>query len=296
MKALARALAKTRSAIADGLGTLFRGRRAATEEDLEAWEESLLRADVPLAVVTEIMDGARERRRDRDPAEGLESMLLQGLRQPDDFSWARTDPPHVVLLVGVNGCGKTTTAAKMAAAVQEAGLSPLLAATDTYRAAGADQLRIWADRLGCDVVAGAEGLDAAAVCYDAVDAAMARGKDVVLVDTAGRMHTRGDLMRELDKVRRSIAKRHPSAPHETWLVLDAMLGQNAIRQAEIFHDAVQLTGVVVAKLDGSAKAGFVFALEKEFGLPIRFVGVGEGAGDLVPFDRGDFVAGLLASE
>jgi fused signal recognition particle receptor len=196
----------------------------------------------------------------------------------------------------VNGSGKTTTTAKLAHHAAAAGARPLLAAADTFRAAGSEQLRVWGARVGCDVVGGASGADAAAVAYDALAAAKARGNDVLLVDTAGRMHTKGPLMQELRKVSRSLGKGLPGAPHHTWMVLDATIGQNALHQAREFHAAVPLTGVVVAKLDGSSKAGFVFGVSRELGVPILFAGLGEQAGDLVPFEAAAFVDALLGLE
>ena len=199
-------------------------------------------------------------------------------------------------MVGVNGSGKTTTCAKLAHTAIQQGRQPLLAATDTFRAAGADQLKLWAKDVGCDVVAGAPGADAAAVAYDALDAAVARGRDLVIVDTAGRMHTKEPLMKELQKVRGAMAKRVSGAPHETWIVLDATLGQNAVMQAKVFHEAVALTGVIISKLDGSSKAGFVFSINREMGIPIRFVGLGEKMDELVPFEPEKFVGALMNSE
>ena len=191
--------------------------------------------------------------------------------------------------------GKTTTAAKLAYQARLAGRKPLLGAADTWRAAGSRQLGIWAERIGCESVIGATGADAAAVAYDALDAAVARGCDLVLLDTAGRMHTREPLMRELQKVRAAMDKRLPGAPHHTWIVLDAMLGQNAVVQARQFHDLTPLTGVVATKLDGSSKGGFLFAVRQELDLPILFAGLGEGENDLAPFDPAGYVDALLAT-
>jgi fused signal recognition particle receptor len=200
------------------------------------------------------------------------------------------------MVAGVNGAGKTTTCAKLAHRVQAAGLKPLLAAADTFRAAGADQLKLWAQRLDVDVVAGVQGADAAAVAYDGLDAAMARGSDVLILDTAGRMHTKAPLIEELRKTCRALAKCMPDAPHERWLVLDASMGQNALVQARVFHEAIDLTGVIVAKLDGSSKAGFLFAVQRELGVPILFAGLGEGQDDLIPFDPEAYVEALLDLE
>jgi len=223
--------------------------------------------------------------------------LADSLKGSEPYNWKKAEEyPTVILVVGVNGSGKTTTCAKLARLAEKSGLEPILGAADTFRAAGADQLKWWGNELGYDVVAGATGADTAAVAYDAVDAAIARKKDVLIVDTAGRMHTREPLMRELEKVRNAMAKRLPGAPHETWIVLDAMIGQNALAQAKVFHDAAPLTGAVLAKLDGSAKAGFVFSVNQEMEVPIRFAGLGEGKDDLAVFQPDEFVSALLDLE
>jgi fused signal recognition particle receptor len=220
-------------------------------------------------------------------------MLLASFAKNPAFTFPKSAGPTVVLITGINGSGKTTTTAKLGHLARAQGLKPLLAATDTFRAAGSHQLKLWADRLGLDVVAGAHGGDAAAVAYDAVQAGIARKADVVFIDTAGRMHTKQPLMDELQKVRRSIAKALPGAPQESWIVLDATLGNNAVVQARMFKECVELTGAVIAKLDGSSKGGFVFSVHRDLGLPIRYVGLGENAEDLVPFDAREFVKGML---
>jgi fused signal recognition particle receptor len=202
--------------------------------------------------------------------------------------------PHVVLMVGVNGSGKTTTTAKLAARAAEGGARVLLVAADTFRAAAIEQLAAWAERLDVEVVRGTPGGDPGAVAFDALRAAQARAADLVVIDTAGRLHTQHNLMAELRKVRRVVASALPGAPDETLLVLDATTGQNGLAQAREFAQAVEVTGVVLAKLDSSAKGGIAFAVAHELGLPIRFVGVGEAAGDLLPFDAAAFVDGLLA--
>jgi fused signal recognition particle receptor len=226
----------------------------------------------------------------------LQTIIRATLPNRDAFAWQSSVKPRVVAIVGVNGSGKTTTAAKLARCARQNGCVPLLAATDTFRAAGSDQLRIWAQRVECAVVAGKHGADAAAVAYDAVQAAIARQCDIAFIDTAGRMHTKQHLMVELQKICRSMDKALPGAPHETWIVLDASLGSNAIKQASMFKDSIGLTGAVIAKLDGSSKAGFVLALEKELGLAIRFVGLGEGMDDLAPFDAAEFSHALIEGE
>jgi len=225
-------------------------------------------------------------------------MLFEALRstlQPPP-SVAYPARPTVVLIVGVNGSGKTTTIAKLARRLQQEGKRVLLAAADTFRAAAIDQLKVWGQRLGVPVIAGQPGSDPGAVTYDAIQAARARGLDVVLVDTAGRLHTRYNLMEEIKKVRRVASKAQPGAPHHVWLVMDATTGQNALAQAKAFKDAVGVTGVILAKLDSSAKGGMAFAIQRELGLPILFVGLGEGPDDLAPFDPDAFVQGLMAAD
>ena len=223
----------------------------------------------------------------------IEAMLEAVFPPQKPFEWKGTHKPRVILVVGVNGSGKTTTTAKLGYLIKQQGLAPLLAAADTFRAAGSHQLKLWADRLKLDVVVGAHGADSASVAYDSVKAALARKADVVLIDTAGRMHTKQPLMDELQKVRRSIDKALPGAPHEIWIVLDATLGNNAVIQARMFKECVALTGVVVAKLDGSSKGGFIFTIRKELDLPVHFVGLGESEEDLAPFDAKEFVKGFL---
>ncbi|MBM4153791.1 MAG: signal recognition particle-docking protein FtsY [Lentisphaerae bacterium] len=290
------ALARTRDAISGALRRLA-GAPAAAGPDPAELEESLVRADVSAAIAARVCEGLPSRARDRatDLPHAL-AAAMEAILPATPAPWTRGDGPSTILVVGVNGSGKTTTCAKLAHRAAQDGLRPLLCAADTFRAAGSDQLRIWADRLGCEVVAGATGADPAAVAYDALGAAVARGSDLLIVDTAGRMHTKQPLMQELVKVRRSLGKRRPGAPEATWIVLDAALGRNAIAQAKTFHEAVPLTGVVVSKLDGSAKGGFVFTLADELKVPVVFAGLGEGAGDLVPFDRARFVRGLLGLE
>jgi fused signal recognition particle receptor len=203
------------------------------------------------------------------------------------------DGPSVILVVGVNGTGKTTTIGKLANKLREHGHSVVLAAADTFRAAADEQLEIWAERAQADIVGSQKGGDPAAVAYDAIEAAQARGKDVVVVDTAGRLHTQSNLMQELSKVRRVIEQRLPGAPHETLLVVDATTGQNGLQQARLFGDAVGVTGVALTKLDGSAKGGIAVAIAHELGLPVKLVGVGEGLEDLRPFDPRDFAQALV---
>ncbi len=260
-------------------------------------EETLIAGDVGAALAIDLVERARKRR-DPDGAEAAIRAELAALLVRRDLDWsprpAAGGGPAVILVVGVNGTGKTTTIGKLAARYREEGHSIILAAADTFRAAAIDQLRIWADRAEVPVVAHAPGADPGAVVYDALDAAVARGADLVIADTAGRLHTKSNLMDELTKVRRIIDKRLPGAEPETLFVLDATTGQNGLAQAKAFHDAVGLTGIVLTKLDSTAKGGIVFAIEDGLKVPVRFVGVGEGVNDLLVFDPDAFVAALFA--
>ena len=260
-------------------------------------EETLIAGDVGAALAIDLVERAR-RRRDPGGAEAAIRAELAALLVPRDLAWsprsAVAGGPAVVLVVGVNGTGKTTTIGKLASRYTADGRSVILAAADTFRAAAIDQLRIWADRAKVPMVAHAPGADPGAVVYDALDAAVARGAVLVIADTAGRLHTKSNLMDELSKVRRVIDKRLPGAEPETIFVLDATTGQNGLAQARAFHDAVGLTGIVLTKLDSTAKGGIVFAIEDALKIPVRFVGVGEAVGDLIPFDPDAFVAALFA--
>jgi fused signal recognition particle receptor len=222
---------------------------------------------------------------------GIEQALRTG--RSDPTLALATGGPTVVLVVGVNGAGKTTFIAKLAARLRKEGKSVLVAAGDTYRAGAIDQLRVWAERVGAQFVGAKQGSDPAAVAYDAIDAAIARSTDVVIVDTAGRLHTQDNLMSELQKVARVIGKRLPDAPHETLLVLDGTIGQNAVAQAKSFAESVPLSGVVITKLDGTARGGIVVAVHEALDIPIKFVGVGEKAEDLEPFDAGEYARELM---
>ncbi|HMP72456.1 MAG TPA: signal recognition particle-docking protein FtsY [Kiritimatiellia bacterium] len=289
------ALARTRKQLGGMLSRLLGGGGRLKPEEREDLEGLLLQADVPARLVDAWLDDLGVEERDERMAR-LRRDFIDALPAREGFAWTSPEQPLCILVVGINGSGKTTTCAKLAALAGNAGKSVLLCAGDTFRAAGSSQLKIWADRIGCDVVAGATGSDAAAVAFDAMQAARARKAEVLIVDTAGRMHTKEPLMKELEKVKRSLSKQVPSAPQETWIVLDASMGQNALQQARMFHQATPLTGCVITKLDGSSKAGFVFAIEKELGVPVRFIGLGEQVEDLAPFDRADFVDALLGLE
>jgi fused signal recognition particle receptor len=269
-------------------------------EDGPAWddvEETLIAGDVGAALAIELVDRARRRRHPDGPEAAIRDELA-ALLVDRDSDWSprpsATGGPAVVLVVGVNGTGKTTTIGKLAARYTADGRSIIVAAADTFRAAAIDQLRIWAERAGVPVVAHAPGADPGAVVYDALDAAVARGADMVIADTAGRLHTKVNLMDELTKVRRIVDKRLPGARPETLFVLDATTGQNGLAQAKAFHEAVGLTGIVLTKLDSTAKGGIVFAIEDALDVPVRFVGVGEGVNDLLPFEPKPFVEALFA--
>jgi fused signal recognition particle receptor len=280
------------------VGALMRGLNA---DDLENMERVLIEADFGVAATVELTQALEDEvRRGRlktesDLRRALQQRLTAMLTGPDDpGTIARAESgPTVILLVGVNGTGKTTTAAKLAWRLKGEGRTILLAAADTYRAGAVAQLQIWANRLEMPCVAGAPGGDPAAVAFDAIDAAVSRGLDTVIIDTAGRLHTQEGLMDELRKVTRVIGRRLPGAPHETLLVLDGTVGQNAVQQGKLFSQAVAPTGIVVTKLDGSARGGAVAALRRELGLPVRFIGLGESLEDLEPFDPERFAENLL---
>lgn len=287
-----------RIALSD-VGALVRRMNAA---DLEALERSLIEADFGVQATVDLVHMVEDEvRRGRlktedDLREAVVEQLTRMLESPMVVTGELARPaegPAIYVFVGVNGVGKTTTVAKIAARLLHDGRRVLLAAADTYRAGAIQQLEIWASRLGVPCVSGAPGGDPAAVAFDAIDAAISRGADTVLIDTGGRLHTQEGLMEELKKVTRVVARRAPGAPHETLLVLDGTVGQNAIQQGRLFAQAVSPTGVIVTKLDGSARGGAVVALRRELGLPIRFIGIGEGTSDLLPFDAASYAARLV---
>ena len=276
-------------------------RRGVDEELLEELEETLIAADVNVNAVQEILEMLRQearaqRLREADDVRACLQTLLRGwLGAPEPLAVSPT-PPTVYLFVGVNGVGKTTSIAKVAHMLQRQGKRVLLAAGDTFRAAAIDQLQIWAERLGCDLVKHKEGADPSAVVFDAIQAARARGMDFVLADTAGRQHTHARLMEELKKVHRVAEKALERPPVEVLLVLDAVAGQNALRQAEEFARALPLSGIVLTKLDSTSRGGAVLTVRKQLGIPIKLVGLGEKADQIAPFDPDAFVEGLLAAE
>ena len=281
------------------VGALMRGLNA---DDIENLERVLIEADFGVTATVELTQALEDEVRRgklkteadlRHSLEGRLAGMLQADGPPGAIARAESGPT-VILVVGVNGTGKTTTVAKLARRLQREGRKVLLAAADTYRAGAISQLQVWAERLGAASVSGAPGGDPAAVAFDAIDAAVSRGLDTVLIDTAGRLHTQEGLMDELQKVIRVVSRRLPGAPHETLLVLDGTVGQNAVQQGRLFAEAVKPTGVIVTKLDGSARGGAVAALRRELGLPIRFLGVGEELDDLQPFEPQRFAQHLLS--
>ena len=283
------ALKKTRNIIS----RVFSSKVNIEELDIEELEEILLRSDVPARLTMDIVDELESPSRKATRRERLTTLLLKELGETTEFSWSSENKPYVIMLLGINGSGKTTTAAKLAKKAKQAGLKPMLCGSDTFRAAGSSQLKLWSEKVGSDFVGGEMGHDAAGVAYNAVEAAIEKNCDVVLVDTAGRMHTKTPLMDELPKMCRSMQKCRAGSPDDVWMVLDASLGQNAIIQAKQFNEVVPLTGIVVTKLDGSSKAGFLFSVRMELKVPILFTGLGEGEDDLVPFNAEEFVNALF---
>jgi fused signal recognition particle receptor len=289
-------LAKTRKSLVERVETVLLNRKI-DESVIEEIEEILIASDVGTEAAGQIIGMLKEKVR-----AGLikdVSNVKAALREEMSSMLGNPLPlilsakPHVILMIGVNGVGKTTTIGKLAARFGADGKKVLLAAGDTFRAAAIEQLDIWAQRTGADIIKHQGGSDPAAVAFDAVEAAKSRGSDVVIIDTAGRLHTKSQLMDELKKVDRVIKKAMPDAPHEKLLVIDATTGQNALRQAKIFHEAIGLTGIALTKLDGTAKGGIIFAIQKELKVPVRLIGIGEGADDLRDFRPGEFVAALF---
>ncbi len=291
-------LKKTKENLGTALGNIFSGGRKVDDETLDELEEALILADLGINLTTEVMDELRSRIRkekieDGDAAlECLKNILRERLAECGK-PLALETKPSVVLVIGVNGVGKTTTIGKLAGNYVREGKKVLLAAADTFRAAAADQLSIWAERSGAQIVRQGEGADPAAVVYDALKAGESRGADIIIADTAGRLHNKSNLMNELAKIDRIITRELPNASREVLLVIDATTGQNALIQAEEFKKAAGVTGIVLTKLDGTAKGGIVISLAVSCGLPVRFVGVGEQIDDLLPFDANSFVDALF---
>jgi fused signal recognition particle receptor len=294
-------LARSTQKITEAITTVFRKRRL-DDAALEELEDILISADLGAAVASRIIGNFRRTRFGKEVtdveiraalAEEIAAILAPVARP---LEIARARKPHVVLVVGVNGTGKTTTIGKLAQNYREAGLTPMLVAGDTFRAAAVEQLQVWGQRTGAEVIAGAANADAAGLAFDALGKARAAGADVLLIDTAGRLHNKSALMEELRKIVRVLKKQEPEAPHSVLLVLDATTGQNAVQQVKVFKEMVDVTGLVVTKLDGSARGGIVVALAEQFGLPVHAVGVGEQAGDLRPFDAGQFARSLVGAD
>ncbi|MDH3526980.1 MAG: signal recognition particle-docking protein FtsY [Gammaproteobacteria bacterium] len=296
-------LARTRHSLTDGVAALVLGGKAIDDELLEEIETTLLVADVGVEATREIIDdlGRRVSRKELNDADALMRALredMQAILAP--CSQPLTIPagtrPYVILMVGINGAGKTTTIGKLTHRLQQQGHKVMLAAGDTFRAAAVEQLQTWGERNNVPVVAQQQGADAASVIFDALQSAQARDIGVLIADTAGRLHTQVNLMEELKKIKRVLSKLDDSAPHEVMLVVDAGTGQNALSQAQQFNAAVGLTGITLTKLDGTAKGGIIFAIARKLGIPIRFIGVGEGIENLREFDAAEFVDALFTSE
>jgi len=290
---------KTRSGFVDRIEDVLSGQKEIDAELLEELEYTLITADLGVQTVQDILEQIRQRmdRKQSGDAAEIRSMireqLLEVLRVSETPIHVVTKPPAIVMLVGINGSGKTTTIGKLAHRFLGEGRKVLLCAADTFRAAAIEQLEVWAERAGVDMIRQKTGADPSAVVFDALQAAKARGVDYVIVDTAGRLHTKENLMAELEKMRRTCQRVVPGSPHEVWLVLDATTGQNGLEQARKFTDSAGVTGIVLTKLDGTAKGGVVVAIARELNLPIRFIGIGEKIDDLLPFEPERFVASLF---
>jgi len=298
-------LARTRESLVGKVQRILASRSSIDDALLDSLEEILLAADVGTATSTRIIGRLKERvkKEKYEDAKELERILrdeIQGLflNETEDGADPMAVPsghrPHVIMIVGVNGVGKTTSIGKLAHAFRESGKKVMIAAADTFRAAANEQLEEWARRAGVEIIQQKHGSDPAAVAFDALNAALARGTDIVIIDTAGRLHTKVNLMEELKKIGRVLQKLAPGAPHEVFLVLDASTGQNAVQQAKEFSKSVGVTGLILTKLDGTAKGGVVMSISSELGIPVRFIGVGEQIDDLQPFDRKLFVDALFA--
>ncbi|MDX2164159.1 MAG: signal recognition particle-docking protein FtsY [Gammaproteobacteria bacterium] len=303
LQRLKQSLKRTRALFTQSLATLFLGKKHIDDELFETLETLLLTSDVGVETTQNIMKHLTtqvSRRELKDPTALLQSLqtLLIDLLQPYDVPLTvdGTSKPFVILFIGINGAGKTTTIGKLAKKLQSENHKVMLAAGDTFRAAAVEQLKAWGEKNGISVVAQGSGSDSAAVIFDALQSANAKNIDVLLADTAGRLHTQNHLIEELKKIKRVIGKLDPTAPHETLLILDASIGQNGFAQAKQFHEALGVTGLVVTKMDGTAKGGILFSIAQQLKLPIRFIGMGEGIDDLQPFDAKEFVEAILAND
>ncbi len=299
-KRLRHGLAKTRSSFSGRIDNLFAGKKEITESLMDELEEILFTSDIGVGTTQRLLDDVREkvtRKVLKDPQslkEMLRNHILSLLEQePVAPAPSKQEDPLVIMIAGVNGVGKTTSIGKIANRFRGEGKTVMLVASDTFRAAAVEQLSVWGERVGATVVKQGTGADPSAVAFDAMTAAIKRNTDVVLVDTAGRLHTQTNLMEELQKVKRVIGRKISGAPHEIWLVLDATTGQNAISQAEAFQAALGLTGIILTKLDGTAKGGIVIGISSELHIPIRYIGIGEQADDLRPFDADEFVKAIF---
>ncbi len=299
IEALTQSLSKTRQKLGGQLGNLFLGKKALDQDFMEELETLLISADLGVKTAHKIIDTLTQKiaRKQLNDSEVLFAALKKELvdilkisRPKDPSPIAK---PHVILMVGINGAGKTTSIGKLAHRFQSQGLKLMLAAGDTFRAAAVEQLQQWGERNNVSVIAQSTGADSASVLYDAVQAAKAKDIDVLLADTAGRLHNKSHLMEELKKIKRVIAKADNTAPHEIMLVLDASIGQNALNQVKEFHEALGVTSLIITKLDGTAKGGILFAIAENFGIPIDYIGIGEGLEDLQPFDPEAFVDALF---
>jgi len=294
-------LAKTRNSLASGIDNVVHGQAKVEPEHLDELEEALILADVGIstanfileALKTEVAEG-RVRNKD-DVLENLKQLMVNILNENQGNAQRSAEKPHIVLVIGVNGSGKTTTIGKLAQKWKNEGKNVLLGAGDTFRAAAIEQMLIWAEQVGVPCIHQKSGADPSAVAFDAVQAAIAREMDVALIDTAGRLQTNTNLMEELKKIKRVIGKVLPGAPHETLLVLDATIGQNSVSQAKLFHEAIEIDGLIMTKLDGTSKGGVLLNITRELNLPVRYIGIGEKADDLQEFDPKAFVDALFAS-
>lgn len=301
-KALRESIKKSRRSFTDGLADVLLGSKNIDDEILEELETRLITADVGVEVTQKIIDDLTKRvsRKELNDVDTLMQCLCEDmiamLKPSEQILQTETRQPFVILVVGINGAGKTTTIGKLAKRFQTEGKSVMLAAGDTFRAAAVEQLKTWGERNDVPVIAQGTGADSASVIFDAVQSAQAKGTDIVIADTAGRLHTQDNLMEELIKIRRVMGKLDDTAPHEVMLVMDAGFGQNGLIQAEQFHQAMNVTGLTVTKLDGTAKGGILLAVSQKLGLPIRYIGVGEGIEDLREFNAEEFVFALLDHE
>ncbi|MCP3953891.1 MAG: signal recognition particle-docking protein FtsY [Desulfobacterales bacterium] len=296
-KRLKKGLSKTRKVLTTDIDELFTGKVKVDDEMLEELEELLITADIGVQTTMDIIERLRKKAPRISGPEDLKEILKAEIQALMDVAKAAeavpVSKPHVIMVIGVNGVGKTTTIGKLAAKAHAAGQKVLIAAADTFRAAAIEQLTIWAQRAEADIVKHRENSDPAAVAYDSVEAAIARGADLVIIDTAGRLHTKVNLMEELKKIKRSVSKKLATAPHETLLVLDATTGQNAFSQAKLFNEAMEITGLALTKLDGTAKGGIVVAISSNLNIPLKYIGVGEQIDDLQVFDPERFVDALF---